>query len=92
MTVFLYIFYESEPYTSTRAPEKVHLRSIVWNVRGFDNSVYVNVVKQLIRKHMPKVMILIDTELSGHRITEQAEKLPFNKFLGGFFSLSFLRF
>lgn len=53
---------------------------IAWNVRGLGSNSDVNYVKDLIRRHHPDLLILIETMLSGNKLKTQALCINLNSF------------
>ena len=49
---------------------------LIWNWRGALNPNFISLVSNLIRKHYPTILVVIETKVSGDRANSIVDRLP----------------
>ena len=54
----------------------VDMNMLIWNWRGALNPNFISLVSNLIRKHYPTILVVIETKVSGDRANSIVDRLP----------------
>jgi len=50
---------------------------MIWNVQGAGSTSFLNTLKELIRKFDPKIVVIVETKISGRQAQEVCNKIGF---------------
>ena len=57
---------------------KVLMNSIIWNCRGASKPSFQKCVREMVQKHNPAILVVMETRVGGNRAREITERLPFD--------------
>ena len=57
---------------------KVLMDSIIWNCRGASKPSFQKRVREMVQKHNPAILVVMETHVGGNRVREITERLHFD--------------
>ena len=57
---------------------KVLMNSIIWNCRGASKPSFQKRVREMVQKHNPAILVVMETHVGGNRVREITERLHFD--------------